>query len=202
VTLSDVKYFLALFSKSTYGGEQARVRFVTTYNPPTPTNASKAAISDFAEKTAKDLSFSPGEPIELVVAELEGAIAFSDPLTEERLESIRVEPDGRFKIFLPTMTSSARDRFTIAHELGHFFLHFPLVQEADATAGMRATRWVEESKQDLVRCEWEANWFAAAFLMPAELFRNSYAHGVERAAAFFAVSRRAVEVRASTLGLN
>jgi len=39
-------------------------------------------------------------------------------------ESLRVEDDGSFTIFVPPYTSSRRDRFTIAHELGHYFLHY------------------------------------------------------------------------------
>jgi Zn-dependent peptidase ImmA (M78 family) len=33
-----------------------------------------------------------------------------------------------------------------------------------------ATRWVDETNENLKRAEWEANWFAAAFLMPSGAF--------------------------------
>jgi Zn-dependent peptidase ImmA (M78 family) len=52
----------------------------------------------------------------------------------------------------------------------------------------------------LVRCEWEANWFASAFLMPADEFKAAYAHGI--ASETFGVTAAAVEVRAKTLGLT
>jgi hypothetical protein len=47
-------------------------------------------------------------------------------------ESSRVTADGSFQIFLPNYTSRKRDRFTVAHEIGHFFLHFLLPGETRA----------------------------------------------------------------------
>jgi Zn-dependent peptidase ImmA (M78 family) len=99
------------------------------------------------------------------------------------------------------MTSAQRDRFTIAHELGHFFLHFPKVQSAHPDDGMKAYRWVESSDTTNQRCEWEANWFAASFLMPETLFRKLYVNDIAHCAAAFDVSEKACKVRASSLGL-
>lgn len=174
---------------------------MTDYEDPIPTNASKAIVSKFAEDVAKYLSYEPGQPIELVVSSLGGAISYKNPIGESKPESIRVEPSQTFTIYLPSMTSASRDRFTIAHELGHFFLHFPLVQKAHPASGMRAYRWVEDANPTLQRCEWEANWFAASFVMPAEAFRAALAaNGVPGAAAKFGVSEKAAQVRATSLG--
>jgi hypothetical protein len=172
------------------------------YREPIPTNVSKPNVSAFAEEIARMLSYGPGSPIESVVSMLGGAISFRNPVGESKPESIRVEPDRSFKIFLPSMTSASRDRFTIAHELGHFFLHFPKVQSAYPGDGMKAYRWVEDGEVNLQRCEWEANWFAASFVMPNAAFRESYiANGKARTASLFGVSEKACEVRASSLGL-
>lgn len=171
------------------------------YHKPLPTRASKKAVSDFAEEVAVQVNYEPGMPIEGLVADLNGGITYRNAVGD-RPESIQVEPDRQFQIFLPTMTSMARDRFTIAHELGHVFLHFPIVQSAYPGSGMVAYRWVEDMDADLQRCEWEANWFAAAFTMPEKRFREaSNMAGVSGAAAYFGVSEQAARVRAKSLGL-
>lgn len=171
------------------------------YHDPLPTRAAKKQVYDFAERVAEELDYQPGLPIEAVVSQAEGSITYRNAVGDKP-ESILVEPDGEFEIFLPTMTSMSRDRFTIAHELGHLYLHFPLVQRIHPGDGMRAYRWVDDSDEDLQRCEWEANWFAAAFTMPEQLFRELVdSDGIEIAAIELGVSERAARVRARTLGI-
>lgn len=107
-----------------------------------------------------------------------------------------------FTIYLPTMTSPARDRFTIAHELGHLFLHYPTLARDYPGQVMIATRWVDDDDPDQKRAEWEANWFAAAFLMPANAFTQAYrCESPEEVSDSFGVSMQAVTVRAKSLGL-
>ncbi len=174
----------------------------THYENPIPTRASKANIEAFAERIAKNISFGPEKLIEMAVARFGGGISYEQPNGEKREETIRVEPDGKFKIFLPLLTSPARDRFTIAHELGHFFLHFPLVKAKHVGKGMRATRWPGNDPESQ-RCEWEANWFAAAFLMPKDLFKDAFDRNndIYQLAAMFKVSDVAAKVRAKRLNL-
>ncbi|WP_147282482.1 ImmA/IrrE family metallo-endopeptidase [Microvirga subterranea] len=161
-------------------------------------------MHDFAEKSAERLGFRPGDPIEPLVAKLRGHINLRSPTfaDDEVPESIRVAPDGTFQIFVSSMTSAERNRFTIAHELGHLLLHFPLIKRIDEGAGMVATRWVDENDPNQKRAEWEANWFAAAFLMPATAFQQALATrgSLKSVANFFGVSARAAEVRLETLG--
>lgn len=172
------------------------------YENPIPTRASKANVWAFAEEIAHNLGFEPGNPIEPIVAEIGGRISYDNPIDEDIPETIRVEPSSQFEIFLPALTSATRDRFTIAHELGHLFLHFPLVQEAHPGKGMRATRWVDATDPDLERCEWEANWFAASFVMPAVAFEDAYKNlDITDVASIFGVSQKAVEIRAKSLQL-
>lgn len=171
---------------------------------PSPLGATKAAVYSFAEDVAKHVKYEIGENMRALVARLGGRISFHEEVRpdEEIPESIIVQPSGDFQIFLPTVTTVERDRFTIAHELGHLFLHFPKVRKNNPDLVMVATRWVDESDADQKRAEWEANWFAAAFLMPHQEFRDIYTlEGATAAAARFGVSQRAAEVRASTLGL-
>lgn len=172
--------------------------------PPMPLNAPKATIHSFAEQVAERLGLGPGEPLEPVVARLGGRIAYRTPVvSENRLpESIVVEGPRNFTIYVASITSAERDRFTIAHELGHFFLHYPVFAQNHPGAIMAATRWVDETDPVQQRAEWEANWFAAAFLMPASKFRSAYAEcggSLPKLAARFKVSLPAAEVRLKTL---
>ena len=163
-------------------------------------------MHSFAEEAAAKFDFEPGDPIEPLVSRLGGQIEYKNELDfrSHIPESIRIEPSRRFRVFLPSMSPLVRHRFTIAHELGHYFLHFPMIAERDPRAGMIATRWVSETDtQELKRAEWEANWFAAAFLMPSNAFRamlGSYGGNLHAVAARFGVSRQAAEIRAKTLG--
>lgn len=174
---------------------------------PVPTNAPKDAVHGFAEKVAKGLSFAPGDPIEPLVSRLGGRLAYKNAVDyESRLpESIVVMSQQNFTIFVPSMTSPERDRFTIAHELGHLFLHYPtMLKRHPGITTMVATRWVDENDSVQQRAEWEANWFAAAFLMPASDFRASfkrYGGNLTAVASMFAVSIQAAEVRRKNLGL-
>jgi len=68
-----------------------------------------------------------------------------------------------------------RRRFTIAHELGHWFLH----QGEQMPLFCRHAQVDDESveRPPLPSIEEEANNFAAALLMPAEMVRREYARG-------------------------
>jgi len=173
---------------------------------PKPINAAKHAINDFAERLAAQFSFAPGDPIEPLVRRLGGHVVVKNPVafTGQKPESIIVRSASDFTIFVPGMTSIERDRFTIAHELGHLFLHFPAFSQANPGVDMVATRWVDESDKDQQRAEWEANWFAAGFIMPSSAFKAVYGEtggDVRALAVRFGVSQSAAEIRAKTFGL-
>jgi Zn-dependent peptidase ImmA (M78 family) len=121
----------------------------------------------------------------------------SDP---EQSGSLFVDGPNEFTIIVPSHTSLLRDRFTVAHELGHYYVHYVYPKhigklEADRVMALR---------KGSNRIEWEANWFAAAFLMPAAAFRASHTalgKDVARIAKQYNVSQRAVEIRVQDLGL-
>jgi predicted transcriptional regulator len=171
---------------------------------PIPTRLLKAKVHSIAENAAARLKFKPGDAMEPLVVRLGGRIEYKTAeVTATKLpESIVVRSMNDFTIFLPSVTSVVRDRFTIAHELGHLFLHYPIVAAAGAGVVMTATRWVKEDNEALKRAEWEANWFAAAFLMPSEEFSRIY-QSMDRSsdltAAHFGVSPKAAEIRAQSL---
>jgi len=89
-----------------------------------PTNANKATIEKYAEKVAKAANFSIGDDPSDVVYQFGGEVHYED-LDDLIVESgsIFVHAEGEFDIIIPQYTSPRRDRFTVGHELGHYFLH-------------------------------------------------------------------------------
>jgi Zn-dependent peptidase ImmA (M78 family) len=172
----------------------------TKYYGPIPSGVSKANVWAFAEKLRESAALTNGFQLAELVAQNDGRISYIDLFDDDQTDAIVVEPDGTFQIRLSSQTGALRDNFTIAHELGHRVLHWPLVKKLHPGQGMHATRRVDAGSRDLARCEWEANWFASAFLMPAKEFKIAYAKDV--ASDTFGVTPAAVKVRAKTLGLD
>lgn len=176
------------------------------FPPPIPVRVRKERIQAVTEEYARKEGLDPGFAIEALVKKLGGRIEYGDRIGSSlSSESIRVFADNDFVIFVPTDTSPLRDRFTIAHELGHYLIHYPMVVTTHGPdSGMVATRFVDETNHDLVRAEWEANWFAAALLMPREPFTAKWKESggnVRLVASYFNVTRPAAEVRAKSLEL-
>jgi predicted transcriptional regulator len=152
------------------------------------------AIASYAEQVGNNAGIydsSGRADIDLLLRRLGGHVGSA---TDE--ESSHVRGRGDFTIFIPQLTSSRRDRFTIAHELGHYFLHY---LHAKAQGDKSFSRGGRD------RAETEANVFASALLMPAESFKaahRTYVGDSWRLAAHFDVSPRAAEVRAQVLGLQ
>lgn len=156
----------------------------------TPCNLSKTGIQSLAERVAKVLEYQPGDDLQAMVVGWGHRITYVE--ADDHPESLRVDAEGKCEFFLPRHTSPARDRFTLAHELGHLFLHH--------TQGAGASHY-NRSGTDLA--EVQANWFAAAFLMPEESFQADMKSSASLAsvARKYGVSLAAAEVRARSLGL-
>lgn len=119
-------------------------------------------------------------------------IAEDPPKSEEESGSLVIHGKGRFDIFLSPYTSPLRDNFTIAHELGHYFLHFD--HKTPSFNGL-----VIFNRYGSGRDETQANRFAAAFLMPKEEFVqifNKFGRNTHLVAGYFEVSEPAVKARA------
>lgn len=107
-----------------------------------------------------------------------------------------IEPRGSaWTIGVNSYHHPNRQRFTIAHELGHFLLHRPREKHTDVTFARRS------GQRNTV--ENQADSFAAQLLMPEAEVRKLIADGetsLERLAAHFQVSAMAAKFRAETLG--
>jgi|GEM_PF-419609 len=100
---------------------------------------------------------------------------------------------GRSTIFINSGDSLVRQRFTLAHEIGHAVLH-EAVDKVDYRSNFSAPGDYKER---------EANQFASELLMPTELFRSAWQERRDtfRMAAYFAVSHEAATYKAKNLGL-
>lgn len=100
-----------------------------------------------------------------------------------------------------------RQRFTIAHELGHYFLHEGVGEHVDQnfrvawrnTDSSKAVNWLEI----------EANRFAAELLMPTQFLRRDLdslqdisKRSVALLARAYAVSPEAMKIRLTNLGIT
>jgi hypothetical protein len=158
-----------------------------------PANLTNASIAEYAERVGNSNGiYEDGRAdIDGLVQRLGGRVVFADGG-----ESLHVRGQGDFTIFLPQFTSTSRDRFTIAHELGHYFLHYRY-------AGLQQEQ--PFGRGDRNRAETEANVFASALLMPAKEFRKRWkVHRGDtwQVAQHFGVSPAAAGVRAQVLRLT
>lgn len=163
---------------------------------PKPANVAKSAVDKFAEMAAAKLGYKPGDDLVPIIKRLGGEIRYDSWDDGEKAGSLEVYPGKKpaFLIRLSAFAGNLRNRFTIAHELGHYFLHSKGGKERISVA-----------RAGSGRIEWEANWFAGAFLLPAEQFKEDWkkhSHSVVRLASLYKVSEAVVEIRADNLSLT
>lgn len=164
-------------------------------------NSTRRMINSLAEDVLSAYNISvPIGNIDEIVEKLGGTIQkeafFSDGAVEK-------EGNG-FKIIVSPFQDEKRERFTIAHELGHLFLHM----------GYRTNNELWEKQENNIyhrignsEKKYQANEFAAAFLMPATEYLsvlNKVAEGnmvdTSKIAEYFNVSIEAAANRGKFLG--
>lgn len=102
---------------------------------------------------------------------------------------------AKFEILLNKNDAETRKRFTLAHELGHFFLHRPILEDE--------TIHIDTMYRKPTETEIEVDYFAGALLMNRvllEKLRNTD-KTISELAEIFKVSESAMTVRLSILGL-
>lgn len=114
--------------------------------------------------------------------------------------------DGSIEILVNENDTYERQRFTIAHELGHYFLHLKNAPKYERVDMHRATGYSTNIPQEI-----EANNFAAALLMDKSTVIKKFSIAKEfgldsiNCIAYlsnqFSVSRQAMEYRLRNLGL-
>ncbi|HYE59986.1 MAG TPA: ImmA/IrrE family metallo-endopeptidase [Candidatus Kapabacteria bacterium] len=164
----------------------------------------KNAVTDQADIVRKEynpdgVSPFPYEKIE----QLRGDIAmYAVDLDEDLSGAIHYEKDGDFfTIFVNQKKSPARQHFTMAHALGHYFLHEEILKKEEVLIDDEASLAGNVSGSVPSR-EYEANIFAANLLMPKELVAKAWNElgSVEACARIFQVSITAMSIRLTDLG--
>ena len=149
----------------------------------------RRASREAASRT-KDFS-TPPIPV-LDIAETSGVDVVFDPFSQY---SGRVSGFCDFaerRIYVNDDDSFERQRFTIAHELGHWVLHRELF-ESEPQRYAVLPRFSSPDFSDPI--EQEANRFAADLLVPSHLLRPVKDVPPARLASIFEVSRQMMEIR-------
>lgn len=140
----------------------------------------------------------------LDIGELLKYVSSNNPKEPISLEYVRMDPatsgslsydGGIWHIKVNKEHNPKRQKFTIAHELGHYMLH-----------RNKATEFTDElffRSQTKDNIEYKANEFAATLLMPEENVRKCIKAGVTnigKLAEIFGVSAPAMKIRVIELG--
>ncbi|EKR71931.1 PF06114 domain protein [Leptospira noguchii str. 2006001870] len=165
-----------------------------TFSQASACHLSKPTIFTKAESIAQELNYCVGADLEPVIQGLGGKIHYVslEEWYNTQDASIRVSGKNNFEIYISNFTGPLRNRFSLAHELGHYFLH-----------SVKGEKKIVAARSGSNLCEWEANWFAAAFLMPEKEFKRVVEkfshHNMDYVAAHFLVSRKAADVRYNSI---
>ncbi len=175
-------------------------KYLSEYQECQPLNVSKSAVYKFADELAGDFE-ETGEDYNIyeIINKFGGHIHNVSLFQYSDISgSIIIHGKENFDVLIPEYTSPIRDKFTLAHELGHYILHSQL--------GEKSELWA--LREGSGRLEWEANWFAAGFLMPASKMKelveqkglqNIDEHFIRN---YFAVSLEAADIRLKTFKEN
>ncbi len=145
------------------------------------------------------------------IARMVGAPVIFEPL-EDEVSGMLYRRDNAATIAVNSRHARVRQRFTIAHEIGHHQLHKGREVIVDHMVRARVNFRDLTSSQATDREEIEANRFAAALLMPGDWVAELLGHTIPQArsttrvvellADRFEVSRQAMENRLINLGLR
>lgn len=171
----------------------------------TPTK--RREIDSLAETILEGLELQVPFNIETAVARL-GGIFEQRQMTKNQPEAFIKKVGERFCIVLNINHQEARKRFSVAHELGHLFLHMGYLTDPDTWQNAKEYQDSVFYRYGYGVEEAEANEFAAAFLMPKDEFcrvvEEKTANGqclIEAVAAHFNTSKEATLNRGRLLGM-
>lgn len=170
-----------------------------------------AARFKYAKKKASDLLSGAGvkgAPVNVEkIATLLNATVCYEPLDDKISGLLTHTEEGAPVIGINARHAVARQRFSIAHELGHLALHNePFHVDGKSAIALRSPK----SSTGTDEKEIEANQFAAELLMPAEvLFRDirklpdnmDVEAAINKLASKYKVSVQAMTIRLTSLGV-
>jgi len=162
-------------------------------------------ISELAQRVMDVYDITtPISDMEDIVRRLGGTIESKENFDDFCEGTIRKSGENSFVIALSPFGNEQRKTFTIAHELGHLFLHMGFMVDKEL--------WAQQDQKVYSRFgsteqEYQANEFAASLLMPEKNYKevmNRYSEGnsvdMSKVARFFNVSISAAINRGKFLG--
>lgn len=201
---------------------------------PTVPYLSKDAIKSTTRELLEFVKYKEG-PIDLkeICCALSIDLQFTDKHVQDidGTEILGTANFDRRTIFINSHGNVTRERFTLAHEIGHFFLkhHFYLASESVVENDLRITSEKEHSFH-YERLEFQANSFASNLILPDEMFKRktaefrrmlgitdrghgyifvddqpqnyqSYEQLLTQLLTYFEVSKQAIHVKFNSLGM-
>jgi Zn-dependent peptidase ImmA (M78 family) len=164
-------------------------------------------ISDLANSVRTALELAPPVDMRVAVERLGGALQFVPP-DNIGYEAIVEKIGEGFQILIANDRAETRQNFSVAHEIGHLFLHMGFLVNPEVWAGIVRYEDSVRARYGYSEEEHEANQFAAAFLMPEAEFvavanaaLNDGAFDLSAIAREFGVSESAAKTRGQWLGL-
>lgn len=142
-------------------------------------------------------------PVDVVkIAKLNGITVYEGDLEKNVSGAIRYNQEKEnFEILVNKNDTRERKRFTIAHEIGHFFLHREILMSDEIHIDIMYRMPNEDEEQK--RREKDVDYFAGALLMNKTLLTKMYNENntITELAEIFDVSVSAMTVRLDILGL-
>lgn len=145
-------------------------------------------------------------PLEKIVAD-ENLDVFYDNYESNTFDGMTIFDNGKFYIHINTYNGNRADtdrgRFTLAHELGHYFID---IHRIGLKNGLLEPHPSLTNKAQYFSIEREADYFAACLLMPEERFRKDIGNkkfGIEvidYLRAEYKISRTACALRFADIG--
>lgn len=143
-------------------------------------------------------------PVDVIkIANLNDIKVFKGDLDKKISGAIRYnKKEDRFEILVNKNDVTSRQRFTIAHELGHYFLHRDFLKDEEVHVDIILYRDDSEKDEEARKREKEVDYFAGALLMNKTLLEKLRSENtITELAEIFNVSVSAMTVRLDILGL-
>lgn len=171
----------------------------------------KEIINKQADLLYTTMELEPGFNLRQIINRLGGIVEICEngelgEGVEARI--VPIENNSNFKIsYKKQGIDESYIRFAIAHELGHLFLH---MAHKDKDGKYKIDGNYNRTNQNVSILEWEAEEFAAAFLMPEKVFRMKVEEAEENSqiqdkfqwlAKTFRVPYKSVITRGKSLGI-
>ncbi len=143
-------------------------------------------------------------PVDIIkIANANGIKVYEADLDRKISGAIRYsKEEENFKILVNKNDVRVRQRFTIAHEIGHYFLHKDFLKSEEVHIDTILYRANNENEEEAKKREKEVDYFAGALLMNRTLLqklRNE--NTITELAEIFDVSVSAMTVRLDVLGI-